>query len=294
MKRVTRLFFIVSLILALPLTSGFPVAAAGYDCANGSHTYIAVEEKAATDTEDGYIIYECGLCGDTYTQFTYNTGHQWGEWFIEEQPACTTPGIRKRTCTAGTPHSEIQEIPATGHTYTETRTEPTCTGPGHIEYTCPVCGDSYTETSGEPGGHHYVDEITKEPDCGHDGVKTFSCDRCGDSYTEAIPAIGHDYSEWITDKPAGEGIEGLRYQECAYCGDKITETVAALPVTPEEPEKPFFGPVEIAVTTGNAAVWVFLFLLLAGEFRLLFWIRRQKKKVLAEKEESEDYGYESL
>lgn len=212
---------------------------------------------------------------------------------IEKNPTCTTKGIKKRTCSAGAPHSEIQEIPVIGHTYTEKKTEPNCTEPGYITFTCSACGHSYKEAFGEPGEHHYADKITKKADCEHDGVKTFTCGGCGDSYTEAIPAIGHDYGEWITVGPAGEGIEGLRYQECAHCGEQITETIAALPIPPE-PDEPFFGPAEIAVTAGNATIWIFLFLILAGEFRLLFWIRKEKKRVLAEKQEKEDYGYESL
>jgi len=297
MKRITRLFLINSLILALSLAFSPPVSAAEYDCANDNHKYVVVEEKAATDTEDGYIIYECELCGEKYTRFTYRIEHQWSEWVIEKQPTCTTQGIKKRTCSAGIAHSETQEIPAVGHQYTETRTEPDCTEPGYSTYTCSACGDSYTETFGELDGHNYVDEITKEASCEHDGVKTFTCDRCKDSYTETIPAIGHNYGEWITDKPAGEGLEGLRYRECGHCRHRITETIAALPVPPEEPEEPeepFFGPVEIAVTAGNVGVWIFLFLILASEFRLLLWIRKEKKRVLAEKNEEKDYGYESV
>lgn len=303
MKRIIRLFLTAGLIWMLLLSMNFLVYAVEYDCASGSHKYVVVEEKAATDSEDRYTVYECELCGDTYTQFTYQIEHQWSEWVTEKQPTCTAQGIRKRTCTVGTPHSETQEVPATGHTYTETRTKPSCTEPGNTTYVCSVCGDSYTETFGEPEGHDYAKEITKEADCEHDGVKTYTCGRCGDSYTEAIPAVGHNYGEWITDKPAGEGIEGLLYRECKYCEERITETIAALLITPgesdepeepEEPDNPFFGPVEIAVTAGNAAVWIFLFLILASEFKLLFWIRRRKKKVLAEKNEKEDYGYESL
>lgn len=290
-KRMTRVLIIKSMIIVLLMTISKQVDATEYDCASGKHKYVAVEEKVATVSEDGYIIYECELCGDTYTRFTYVIEHQWSEWIIEKEATCTISGIKKRICLVGSTHSEMQVIPAVGHQYIETRKEPNCSRPGYITYTCIICDYSYIEEFGEAGDHHYEFEITKDPTCENVGEKTFTCDGCGDSYTEVIPAIGHNYGEWITDKFAGEGIEGLRYRECVNCGHRIMETIVALPVTPEEP---FFGTTEIAVTIGNTSIWIFWAVLLAGDFRLLLWIRKEKKKVLKEKNEKRDDGYELI
>lgn len=71
-----------------------------------SHFYSEKTRVEPTCTEDGYIEYECRVCGETYRDV----------------------------------------LPATGHSWNETdRLEPTETEDGYIEYTCAVCGDKYRQ-----------------------------------------------------------------------------------------------------------------------------------------------------
>lgn len=45
--------------------------------------------------------------------------------------------------------------------------------------------------------HYNTSEITKQPTCINRGERTYTCPDCGDSYTEAIPAAGHKYTEKV-------------------------------------------------------------------------------------------------
>lgn len=112
-------------------------------CAPGEHLFDTVIE-AATETEDGWIVYTCEKCGYTYTDI----------------------------------------IPAYGHHYREEVVEPDCTRPGKRIHICDRCGDRYEETYGEALGHRYqlADEV-EDTDQGI-AVLTWICDRCGDTYTE--------------------------------------------------------------------------------------------------------------
>ena len=60
------------------------------------HDYVATITPA-TCTEDGSIVYTC-LCGDTYTEILYATGHNWGDWRITKQPTFTDEGEERRYC----------------------------------------------------------------------------------------------------------------------------------------------------------------------------------------------------
>lgn len=61
------------------------------------HSYVLVEEKDATCTEDGYKKYACE-CGDEYTEVIEATGHTWGEWEVTKEATCTDEGEMTRTC----------------------------------------------------------------------------------------------------------------------------------------------------------------------------------------------------
>ena len=63
------------------------------------------------------VIY-CRICGEEISR-TYETedalGHDFGEWTTAEDPTCTVPGVRRRTCRrSGCGAEEEESIPATG------------------------------------------------------------------------------------------------------------------------------------------------------------------------------------
>lgn len=267
-------------------------ASGDYDCASGKHDFVAIKTVQPTETEDGYILYQCQICGVEYKEILYATGHHWSAWYIVKEPTCTAPGLEQRDCDVGAGHSETQEIPALGHDYQlVSDMTPSCTDLGMKTYKCTRCGDIYTETYGQLLDHNYVGAVTKKPTCTEPGMITYTCSVCGDSYTEPIPMLQHEYGAWIVETPAKPGVTRLEYKECALCGERIYETIPALPEI-----KPFFGTTEAVVTGANVAVLLLFGVLLFGEFALLLWKRRKKKQILEQKrfEESGEDGYEYI
>lgn len=90
--------------------------------------------------------------------------------------------------------SLMQTIPgdsACEHTYTaEPSQEATCILPGLLVYTCPQCGDTYSEITPALGHDwqcsDHVEEV-KDPDTGEvtqSGYDIYTCSRCGDTYKD--------------------------------------------------------------------------------------------------------------
>lgn len=97
-------------------------------------------------------------------------------------------------------------------------TEPTCTEPGVITYTCTVCGGTKTETVAKLGHTWY----TENPTCMEEGYR--ECLRCGEKMM--IPATDHAWDDGIL--MGNESCEGNPYRlyTCTYCGQ---EKIVALP-----------------------------------------------------------------
>ena len=85
------------------------------------------------------------------------------------------------------------------HDYTATVYEATCTEQGYTEYTCSICGDSYTDDFTEATGHTFS-SVTVGPTCTTKGFTTYVCTVCGYQYTDNyVDATGHNYSEVVVD-----------------------------------------------------------------------------------------------
>ena len=174
---------------------------------------------------EGYTEHICSVCGDSYRDNyvpKLEHVHSYTEQ-ITKEPSCTEAGVKTFTCECGDTYTE--EIPATGHSYTENVVAPTYEAEGYTEHTCTVCGDSYRDNFVPKleHTHSYTEQITKEPGCVEPGVKTFTCE-CGDTYTEEIPAIGHNYTEQITQEPTCT-VPGVKTFTCANCGDTYTQEI---------------------------------------------------------------------
>ena len=115
------------------------------------HNEVIDEAVVATCTETGLTQGKhCSICGEVLLaqEVVAATGH------IEIidaaiAPTCTetglTAGIHCFVCNEILTAQEV--VPATGvHPYVTTVTPPTVTSNGYTTYTCPDCGDSYTET----------------------------------------------------------------------------------------------------------------------------------------------------
>ncbi len=104
----------ISIILAsLVIFSSFAFAVSAEDC---HHLYDATN-VAPNCVEDGYTLYTCPLCGDSYKDYKNGLpalGHNYGEWFNVNEATCENEGHDKRECTrCGA--ADIKTIPVINH-----------------------------------------------------------------------------------------------------------------------------------------------------------------------------------
>ena len=201
---------------------------------------VTIENGTANIVHDGRAI-----------RFNYNSGNSRFAAYAETNNSMKQPAIYKRvdcahtattqeitspaTCTAAGSANvvcancgkilAVTSIPALGHNYEATVTEPTCTLAGYTTYTCSRCNDSYTDDATAALGHDYAAAVT-EPTCTEAGYTTYTCSRCGDSYTgDATAALGHDYTSWTTPPTCTEA--GYTTHTCQRCGDSYTDGATA-------------------------------------------------------------------
>lgn len=86
------------------------------------------------------------------------------------------------------------------HSYTEQRTDPTCTQDGYVLHVC-SCGDSYMGDTLSATGHSYDNgTVTIQATASSEGMITYTCYNCGNTYTEPIPPLEEDSSD--TQEPS--------------------------------------------------------------------------------------------
>lgn len=95
------------------------------------------------------------------------------------------------------PEPEPETEPAHTHNWVENTSKSSiagCTFEGYKTFEC-ACGESRRETV--PAlGHNYA-TTTTEPTCTHEGYQTSTCKRCGSSLLNELPPTGHSWSEWV-------------------------------------------------------------------------------------------------
>lgn len=66
-----------------------------------AHSYTVSEKHATTCTVDGYTLYVCGECGDSYVGDVETApGHSYGDWQVVTPPEIGVHGLDKRVCGA--------------------------------------------------------------------------------------------------------------------------------------------------------------------------------------------------
>ena len=192
------------------------------------HNYIVTREVESTCTAEGYSVYVCTRCQSTYNDDIVSAnGHDYNSWYIVKDSTCTETGIRRRDCVSCGGY-ETEEIEAKGHNYEGTVTNPTCEAQGYTTYVCSRCNATYKDNYTEALGHNYVATITA-PTCTERGYTTQKCSRCEDSYVEDyVNAHGHNYGVWrIASEPTCID-NGLRYKNCDTCSYRYNESIPAL------------------------------------------------------------------
>lgn len=102
------------------LSWSFPQVNAANNC---PHQDTVIDSKEPTETTDGYITYKCDLCHREITDVLFATQHDWGDWVVDKKPTETEPGLRHRTCTHATPHTQWEEMPLLEPVITEVVSE---------------------------------------------------------------------------------------------------------------------------------------------------------------------------
>lgn len=195
-------------------------------CHLGDHTYDdGIITKAATCTEAGEKTYTCTVdgCDDSYTEVVPATGHDYTK--TVHDPTCTEDGYTENKCkNCGDTYTET--IPATGHSYVDTVVPPTCTEEGYTESVCSSCGDRKVTDAVSATGHSYAEAVV-EPTCAEQGYTAHTCTSCGDTYADTyVEALGHDYQ--VTDhKDSTDAVAGYDTYTCTRCGDSYTNNLPA-------------------------------------------------------------------
>lgn len=187
-----------------------------------------------TCTEDGYKLFDCDNCGDSYTEPGENkNGHVWGEdaeygWFVSKEAKCEVKGEESRTC-ADCGITETREIAAESHSYTDTIVDPTCTTDGYTLHTCGKCGDSYQSDVQTAAGHTEVIDPAEAPTCTADGkTEGKHCSVCGEILVAqlVVKGEGHDYKGEVTPPTCTE--DGYTTLTCQRegCGHSYTDYIS--------------------------------------------------------------------
>ena len=187
------------------------------------HDIIVDEAVDATCTATGLTAGEhCSRCDYKVAQEEVPaTGHSYEEKVTA--PTCTEKGVKTYTCECGDTYTE--EIEATGHSYEGKVTAPTCTAGGYTTYTC-ACGHTYKGNETEATGHTEEAIPAVDATCTETGLtEGKKCSVCGVTTVEqeTIPATGHT-EETVPGKDATCTEAGLTEgKKCSVCGVTTVE-----------------------------------------------------------------------
>ena len=184
------------------------------------HDYQKTAVVAPTCSEQGYTLYTCSRCSDSYKlDYANPLGHIEKEMITE--PTCTSAGLKNIVC------ERCQQVlktdvntSALGHDYQKTAVvAPTCLERGYTTYTCSRCSDSYNADYKNALGHIEKEVITKSPTCTERGSKDIVCERCEQTVRGniSIPALKHNYNATVTSPTCTE--EGYTTYTCTRCSD---------------------------------------------------------------------------
>ena len=205
--------------------------------ANGQHDEgIWTLDFEATLDADGQMSRHCKKCGELLeTKAIAKHEHTVGEFVTVRSATCSEDGLQAKICSVCGVCTEINNIPAKGHSETLAEiisTAPTCTAAGEKIRYCTDCGLAIETVSVEALGHDDGVWLTeKDATCLETGVKDCHCTRCGELIgSETVPAKGHSEelvkSAKVLPSCTTAGENNLL---CKDCGALLgTETVAAL------------------------------------------------------------------
>lgn len=127
---------------------------AGVMCDPDKHDYVEIERVDETCTKNGYVRYECSLCG----------------------------AIDKQT------------LRSTGHSYQTEEIEQTCGQDGYVHHWCEKCGFEYDDNIKKATGQHEFNKdasfVTTKPTYFLPGVVEYPCGYCDATEAHSIDPLG--------------------------------------------------------------------------------------------------------
>ena len=169
-------------------------------CEGGNHSYSYKVTKNPTVSATGTLTGTCSKCSGTTTVTLPKLNTTDYSYKVTKAATCTATGTGRytwKTTTYGSYYFDVT-IPATGHSYTNKVTAPTCTAQGYTTHTC-ACGHSYEDTYTNATGHSYAYKVTKNPTVSATGTLTGTCSKCSGTTTVTLPKLNTtDYSYKVT------------------------------------------------------------------------------------------------
>ena len=188
-----------------------------------THYYVKDSVVQATCTTQGYTIYRCTGCGDSYNaEYVNASGHDFSEWENLTEANCTSSGVAQRKC-AVCLQTETKIVSPLGHDFKTEVIVATCLEQGYTMHTCLRCGTGYNDTFVPPLGHDY-EEIEVAPNCTEEGYRGKQCRRCDDTIkTEILKAAGHTFTDSYFIATCEE--EGFTLHTCLSCGNQYKDNI---------------------------------------------------------------------
>ena len=185
------------------------------------HNYQVSKKVDATCTADGYDVYTCSNCKDTYTKTTQQKlGHDFSKKIDHKDSTCTVKGFDLYQCSRCN-ETKKTELALVDHNYQLTKTvKATCTADGYKEYTCSMCNKSYQEKLPKTGHDYDMNTEVERVDstCSTHGHVNYACKVCGDIKTVELDLNpeNHSYTE------TGRDLQYI-YYKCSECGAEKKE-----------------------------------------------------------------------
>ena len=174
------------------------------------------------------IIFALTSC-DPEDIFSDTHVHAYGEWYVEKDPTCTTPGLKVRDCSCG--DYQERKIEATGHKFGDWTvvSAPECEKKGTERSYC-SCGE-YQEREVSELGHAFGDwTIVTTPECEKKGIERRYC-TCGESEEREIPEFGHTFVIDSAVAPTCYSAGLTEGRHCSVC-NKVTIAQVVIQLIP--------------------------------------------------------------
>lgn len=185
------------------------------------------QTQAPSCTASGTERRDCSKCSHSEQREVSALGHSFTNYTSDANATCTNDGTKTAKCDRGCGSTDTvtDAGSATGHSFTDTITAPTCTEQGYTTHAC-HCGHSYVDTFVAAVGHQYGQWYeSKAPTCTQAGEKRRDCDVCDHYEFTAVSAKGHSYSDWAEIKAPTCTEKGEKRRECSDCDHYESEGI---------------------------------------------------------------------